>query len=84
MPPAPQQQHQQLQQQEQSSPCCCAADPRAFKPEYEKAATFLLRHSSVHVHRLDCAVDVSLLWLGGSSMYLRSRWPCSAASAQPT
>lgn len=36
----------------------CIASCRAFKPEYEKAATFLLKHSSVHVYRLDCAVDV--------------------------
>ena len=32
---------------------------RAFKPEYEKAAAFLIKHSKVHVFRLDCAVDVS-------------------------
>jgi hypothetical protein len=38
----------------------CDLSCRAFKPEYEKAAAFLLQHSSVHVYRLDCAIDVSL------------------------
>lgn len=43
---------------------------RAFKPEYEKAAAFLLKHSSIHVYRLDCAVDVSVLGGGGGEVAL--------------